>query len=68
VAKGTPKPIVDKLEAALRKAIVDPGVSAGLKRMAINPGGGSAAEFRAMIDKDIEGYVSIVKKAHLKFN
>jgi tripartite-type tricarboxylate transporter receptor subunit TctC len=68
VAKGTPKPIVDKLEAALRKAIVDPKVSAGLKGMAINPGGGSSAEFRAMIDKDIEGYVSVVKKANLKFN
>jgi len=68
VPKGTPKPIVDKLEAALRKAIVDPKVSEGLKGMAINPGGGSSAEFRSMIDKDIEGYVSVIKKANLKFN
>ncbi len=32
------------------------------------PGGNSSAEFRAMIDKDIEGYVAVIKAANLKFN
>ena len=50
--------IVAKLEATLRKAITDSGVSEKLKDMAVNPGGGSSAEFRKMIDADIENYVA----------
>jgi tripartite-type tricarboxylate transporter receptor subunit TctC len=67
-AAGTPVPILAKLEENLRKAIADPGVSTKLKGMAVNPGGTSSAEFRAMIDKDIQGYVEVVKAANLKFN
>ncbi len=65
---NTPAPIVTKLEAALRKAILDPAVSDKLKGMAVTPGGTSSAEFKAMIDKDIEGYVAVIKAANLKFN
>jgi tripartite-type tricarboxylate transporter receptor subunit TctC len=68
VATGTPQPIVAKIEAALRKAIADPDVNKKLKGMAVDPGGNSSADFRAMIDKDIAGYVEVVKAANLKFN
>ena len=67
-AANTPPAIVAKLEGALRKAIADPGVNSKLKAMAVNPGGGTSAEFKAMIDKDIEGYVQVIKAANLKFN
>ena len=36
--------------------------------MAVTPGGTSSAEFRAMIDKDIETYQEVIKAANLKFN
>jgi len=65
---GTPAPVVAKLEANLRKAISDAEVSKKLKAMAVTPGATSSAEFRAMIDKDIQGYVEVVKAANLKFN
>ena len=68
VAANTPAPIVAKLEAALRKAIVDPEVSSKLKAMAMTPGGTSSAEFKAMIDKDIAIYQEVIKAANLKFN
>jgi tripartite-type tricarboxylate transporter receptor subunit TctC len=68
VLANTPAPIVAKLEANLRKAIADAGVSAKLKEMAVNPGGGSSAEFRKMIDADIENYVAVIKAANLKFD
>jgi tripartite-type tricarboxylate transporter receptor subunit TctC len=68
VAAATPPAIVAKLEANLRKAIADADVSAKLKKMAVNPGGTSSAEFRAMIDKDIQGYIDVVKAANLKFD
>jgi tripartite-type tricarboxylate transporter receptor subunit TctC len=67
-AAGTPPAILAKLESNLRKAIADAGVNQKLKAMAVNPGGNSSAEFRAMIDKDIDGYVAVVKAANLKFN
>jgi tripartite-type tricarboxylate transporter receptor subunit TctC len=68
IGAKTPKPIVDKLEAALRKAITHPDVAGKLKAMAMTPGGTSSAEFSAMIDKDIATYQEVIKAANLKFN
>src|ERR1044072_1736358 len=67
VQAATPAPIVKKLEETLRKVIADPEVSAKLKAMAVNPGGGSSDEFRAMIDADIKTTAEVVKAANLKF-
>jgi tripartite-type tricarboxylate transporter receptor subunit TctC len=67
VQAATPAPIVKKLEETLRKAIADPDVSAKLKAMAVNPGGGPSGEFRAMIDKDILTTAEVVKAAKLEF-
>jgi tripartite-type tricarboxylate transporter receptor subunit TctC len=67
VAAATPPAIAKKLETALRSAIRDPDVSAKLRGMAVNPGGTSSEEFRAMIDADIKNYVEVVKAANLKF-
>jgi tripartite-type tricarboxylate transporter receptor subunit TctC len=67
-AAGTPPAILAKLESNLRRAITDAGVNQKLRAMAVNPGGNSSAEFRAMIDKDIGGYIAVVKAANLKFN
>jgi tripartite-type tricarboxylate transporter receptor subunit TctC len=68
VAADTPPAIVAKLEGALRRAITDAEVSKKLKAMAVNPGGNSSAEFRAMIDRDIKGYVDVIKAAGLRFD
>jgi tripartite-type tricarboxylate transporter receptor subunit TctC len=66
---NVPAAITAKLEDALRKAIADPGVSDKLKAMAVSPGGGTTgAQFSAMIDKDIQGYVEVIKAAKLTFN
>ncbi len=67
-AVNTPPAIVAKLEAGLRRAITDPDVSSKLKAMAVTPGGGSSADFRKMIDADIENYVAVIKAANLKFD
>ena len=34
--------------------------------MAVSPGGHPSEEFRAMIDKDIEGYRKVIKAAKLE--
>ncbi len=64
----TPPAIAAKLEAGLRKAITDPGVATKLREMAVSPGGTtSSAEFRKMIDADIQNYIAVAKAANLKF-
>jgi tripartite-type tricarboxylate transporter receptor subunit TctC len=67
VAAATPAPVVKKLEETLRRAIADPDVNAKLKAMAVNPGGGSSDEFRAMIDADIKTTADVVKAANVEF-
>ena len=62
-----PPAIAAKLEKALSEAIRDPGVSAKLKNMAVDPGGGPPEEFRRMIDADIIKYKRVVKAANLHF-
>jgi len=66
-AAGTPPAIAAKLEEALSRAIRDPDVSAKLRGMAVNPGGGPSADFLKLIDDDIEVYSKIVKDAKLTF-
>jgi tripartite-type tricarboxylate transporter receptor subunit TctC len=64
---ATPAAIVAKLEKALSEAIRDPGVSAKLKNLAVDPGGGSPEVFRRLIDSDIVKFGEVVKAAHLHF-
>ena len=64
---ATPPAIVAKLEKALSEAIRDPGVSAKLKNMAVDPGGGPAEEFRRLVDGDIVKFGEVVKAANLHF-
>jgi tripartite-type tricarboxylate transporter receptor subunit TctC len=64
---ATPPDVVAKLEKALSQAIRDPDVSAKLRAMAADPGGGSPEDFRRIVDADIIKYVGIIKAANLHF-
>jgi tripartite-type tricarboxylate transporter receptor subunit TctC len=64
---GTPAPIVARLEKALAQAIHDPGVSAKLKDMAINPSNDTPDQFKQLIESDIVKFRNVVQAAHLKF-
>jgi tripartite-type tricarboxylate transporter receptor subunit TctC len=64
---ATPAPVVAKLEKAFSEAIRDPGVSAKLKAMAVDPGGGPPEDFRRIIDSDIIKFGEVVKAANLHF-
>ncbi len=64
---STPQPIVDKLEAALKKVLADPGVRAQIRKVTYYPEGAGSREFRARIDSDIAAFQEIVKAANLKF-
>lgn len=64
---ATPPAIATKLEKALSEAIRDPGVSAKLKNMAVDPGGGSPDDFRRVVESDIVKFGAVVKAANLHF-
>jgi tripartite-type tricarboxylate transporter receptor subunit TctC len=67
VPASTPPAIVKKIDDAVRRAMADGAVREGLKKMAVNPGGGPGEEFRKRIDGDIKMFADVVKAADLKF-
>jgi tripartite-type tricarboxylate transporter receptor subunit TctC len=67
VPAGTPAPVVAKLTAGLSKALADPGVQEGLKKMAVKPGGPTGDAFKKRIDEDIKTFADVAKAANLTF-
>jgi len=67
VPAGTPAPIVDKLTKEIGRALADPSVQAGLKKMAVTPGGPTGAAFAKQIDADIVKFGDVVSAAKLTF-
>ena len=67
VPTGTPQPVVDKLTKEIGRALADPSVQAGLKKMAVTPGGPTGAAFAKQIDADIVKFGDVVSAAKLTF-
>ena len=67
VPAGTPAAIATKLTTELGKALADPSVQEGLKKMAVTPGGPTGDAFKARIDADIKTFAEVVKAANLTF-
>jgi tripartite-type tricarboxylate transporter receptor subunit TctC len=59
---GTPKPIVDKLNAAINRALADPKVSSALEKAGIDPTLGSTPESTGQfIDAELKKWAPIIK-------
>jgi tripartite-type tricarboxylate transporter receptor subunit TctC len=67
VPAGTPAPVVEKLTKELGRALADPSVQDGLKKMAVTPGGPTGEAFKKRIDTEIKTYVDVVTAAKLEF-
>jgi tripartite-type tricarboxylate transporter receptor subunit TctC len=65
---GTPKPIVDKLNAEINKAIARPEMKAAWDQQGAVALAMSPAEFDAFLRKDIEKWAQVVKAAGLAPN
>jgi tripartite-type tricarboxylate transporter receptor subunit TctC len=61
VPKGTPKPIVDRLNAELRKALADPGVASKLSAQTLDPLPMTPEQFAARLKSDYVKYEKLVK-------
>jgi tripartite-type tricarboxylate transporter receptor subunit TctC len=59
---GTPKPIVDKLNAAINKSLADPAVSSALEKAGIDPTPGSTPETAAdFVKAELAKWAPIIK-------
>lgn len=64
--KGTPKAIIDKLNAAANEALKDPQLRELMLSQGNEIGGGSPAEFAALIKSESAKWSAVVKIANIK--
>ncbi|AOB33503.1 hypothetical protein AKI39_07435 [Bordetella sp. H567] len=63
---GTPRPVVDKLAAALTAAAKDADVVRQMQDLGLEPVGGSPQDYAAAIAADLAKWTDIVKQANVK--
>ena len=68
VPKGTPKPIVDKLNEELRKALADPGVASKLSAQTLDPLPMTPEQFAQRLKQDYVKYEKLVKISGAKID
>jgi tripartite-type tricarboxylate transporter receptor subunit TctC len=66
VPHGTPKPVVDKLNAELNKALALPEVKKRLAEMGASPAGGTATDMRGFIGSEVKRWQAVVKASGAK--
>jgi len=66
VTGGTPKPVVDKLAAELKRVLSLPDVQAKLKGLGGEPGNLSVEQFAAMNKSEFERFGKLIKTANIK--
>lgn len=64
---GTPKSVVNKLNAAIRKIMDNPAVSDRFRGLGTEPGASSPEEFSKHIREELAQWRALVKKLDLKF-
>jgi tripartite-type tricarboxylate transporter receptor subunit TctC len=64
--RNTPRPIVDKLNAAVQQALKSPAVRDGLAKLGAVPAGGSPEDFKKMIDRETARWAGILETAHIE--
>jgi tripartite-type tricarboxylate transporter receptor subunit TctC len=66
VTGGTPKPVVDKLSAELKRVLSLPEVQAKLRGLGGEPGNITAEQFAAMNKAEFERFGKLIKTANIK--
>jgi tripartite-type tricarboxylate transporter receptor subunit TctC len=64
--KGTPKAIIDKLNAAANEALKDPQLRELMLSQGNEIGGGTPADFAALIKSESSKWGAVVKTANIK--
>jgi len=64
--KGTPKPIVDKMNAEIRKALDTPEIKTFMPREALDPVASSPEELSELLKREIEKYAKVIRLANIR--
>jgi tripartite-type tricarboxylate transporter receptor subunit TctC len=65
-AAGTPKPIVDRLNAEVNRALRDRDLIAKLAVQGIHPAGGTPEDFQKVISAEIRQWTEVARAANIK--
>ncbi len=68
VAGGTPRPLVQRLNADFRRLLADPDVARRLVEFGIEPAANSPEEFEAFIRTEIARWTRVAKAANIKMD
>jgi len=63
---GTPRGIIERLNAELNRALRDPDMIAKLAAQGISPAGGTPAEFQSVIAREIRNWTEVARSANIK--
>lgn len=64
--RGTPQPIIQRLNGAINKALQDPAVKKNLETDGMVPSGGTPQQFEDRIRKDYDRWTRVVKEAGIR--
>ncbi|HSD99690.1 MAG TPA: tripartite tricarboxylate transporter substrate binding protein [Burkholderiales bacterium] len=66
--KRTPKPIIARLNAEIRKAIETPEVKAFFPREALDPVASGPEELSALLRREVEKYAKVIRAANIRMD
>jgi tripartite-type tricarboxylate transporter receptor subunit TctC len=64
--RGTPQPVIERLNGGINKALQDPAVKKNLEGDGMLPSGGTPQQFAERIRKDYDRWLKVVKESGLK--
>ena len=65
---GTPRPIVDRLNAALNKVVLSPALSNTLEKAGAEPAQSTPDEFAATLKKEVASWGKVIRDANIKLD
>jgi len=65
-SKGTPKPVVDRLNGEIRKALDTQEIKSFLPREALDPVASSPEELAALLEREIPKYAKVIRLANIR--
>jgi tripartite-type tricarboxylate transporter receptor subunit TctC len=65
VPKGTPQPIVDRLNGEVNRILQDGGIKKTLEAQGMAPSGGTPAKFGERVRKEYDGWVKVVRETNM---
>ena len=63
---GTPKPVVDRVNAEMNKILGDPAIKDRFRQLGFEITGGTQAEFAAVIESETRKWSKVIKDANVR--